>query len=96
MMTLGEDKLKYKLQPNVHSLLIDCTYNVEVLPLFDVSFSCCSNVPAVSLPLYIHGSELSNWISKPPPTFKPKMFDLMQILIPISPSITGELNIAAP
>lgn len=93
MMALEAERLKAKLQPNVRSLLIDCVYNVEVSPKFDVSCSCFSNFPVITLPLYIHAGEQSAWFSKYPPNFNPKVFDEQGILLPMGPHITGEIHI---
>ena len=80
------------LQPNVHGQLIDCRYDLEVRPVFDAPCSCCSNVPVASIPLYIYAAPLMNWVSSVPQGFRPTVFEVNQIILPI-PSLKVEASL---
>ena len=83
IMLPGKETSRSILQPNVHGQLIDCRYDLEVRPIFDVPCSCCSNVPVVTIPLYIYAPPQMSWIAAIPPGFRPTLFDVHQIIIPL-------------
>ncbi len=82
------------LQPNVHGQLIDCRYDLEVRPIFDAPCSCCSNVPVATIPLYIYAPPLANWVSVVPQGFRPTVFEVNQIIIPL-PSLSVSASVPA-
>jgi len=79
------------LQPNVAGQLINCKYDLEVRPVFDAPCSCCSNVPTATIPLIIYAPPLQNWVSAMPMNFKPSVFQVNQIILPI-PSMKVEIG----
>jgi len=95
---------KMPLQPNVHGELIDCKYNLKVIPAFDAKCACCADTPSVSLDLYVYAAPLSTWVPSAPSTFHPQLYDQTQIIIHdpklqvniapvVNPSLKVELGI---
>lgn len=94
------DPKKLALQPNVYGQLLVCRYDLEVRPEFDAPCSCCANVPTSVIPLHIYAPKIENWVAAIPPTFRPTVFEVNQIIIPlpgISISVpTMQANINMP
>ena len=97
------------IQPSVDAAMTTCSYELEVKPVYEGTCASCSNTPVVSIPLYIYAPDLQGWISAPPPNFQPKIYDTLQIIIPmpsmriegvlggnIAPPISANVNIGPP
>ncbi|MDR3737148.1 MAG: hypothetical protein P4L10_16650 [Acidobacteriaceae bacterium] len=82
---------KLSLQPNVYGQLVDCRYDLEVRPTFDAPCSCCARVPVSTIPLHIYAPQLPNWITAMPTGFRPTVYDIHQIVIPL-PGVKFEIS----
>ena len=90
LLTSKEEKEKSLLQPSVSGRLIDCRYTVEVYPVFDASFTTCSELPHVVLPLHIYARSAPGWVEEAPKEFNPIQYKVQQIIIPMNPKFDAK------
>lgn len=96
IVTQGKDKQNLGLQPTVNGGLVNCSYTLNIYPIFDAPCSCCSNVPVCTLPLVIFSPAPSQFITAIPQGFAPQVLNSVNFILtdPVPmPAISMQVNL---